>query len=313
MSILTRRRWLQAAAVAAWPLARARPAEPAAAIRFGFSLYGMKALKTADALKTCAEIGYAGVELALMPGWPTEPKSLTAEDRRELRQRLADTGQALLGLMENLAEPAGDQATQTANLDRLKRAAELGQTLAPAQPPVIETILGGKPGQWDQVKGPLVERLKAWAEVAADAKTVVAVKPHVANALHAPEAALWLIQQVNSPWLKLAFDFSHFTLRGLPLAATVAALVPVSVFIHVKDARGKPEKFEFLLPGEAGMDYVEYFKLIQAAGYRGPIVVEVSGQISNRPGYEPRQAAQRSFANLAPAFAKAGIAVGRKQ
>ncbi len=312
MSKLTRRAWLKRAAslcAGYLPSSRAFAApreEPAISLPFGFSLYGMKGLKTAEALRECAAIGYDAVELVLMPGWPTEPKLLTADDRRELRQRLGDTGLALAGLMENLVEPSED-AAHRANRDRLKAAAELGHALSPKTPPVIETILGGKPGQWEQVKDRLAARLRSWAEVAAAAKTVIAIKPHVGNALHTPEGAKWLRQQIDSPWLKLAFDFSHFVLRDLPLAKTMAALLPDSIFIHVKDAKGNAEKFEFLLPGDGGIDYADYFQSVRTAGYRGPVVVEVSGQISGKPGYDPIAAAKRSYANLAPVMKKEGV------
>jgi inosose dehydratase len=302
MIALTRRDWLRGVST----LALAGAAEAPSPIRFGFSLYGMKTLATADALRVCAEIGYDGVELALMPGWPTEPKRLSAEDRRDLRKRLADSGLALVGLMENLSEPA-EEAVHRGNLERLRAAADLGQALSPGEAPVIETILGGKPAQWDMVKGRLAERLRAWAKVATAAKTVIAIKPHVANALHTPEGARWLLEQVESPWLKLAFDYSHFVLRGLPLARTLAELIPHSRFIHVKDAKGNAGKFEFLLPGEGTIDHAEYFRLLRKEGYRGPIVVEVSGQISGRPGYLPGAAARRSYAALAPALRKAEL------
>ena len=35
--------------------------------------YGMKSMKTADALRTLSDIGYDGVELCLIAGWPTDP------------------------------------------------------------------------------------------------------------------------------------------------------------------------------------------------------------------------------------------------
>ncbi len=297
----TRREWLAAAAASAAGVACAEP--PPARPQLGFSLYGMKSLPLADALRTCAAIGYDGVELCLLPGYPTEPAKLPPADRHDLRARLDDTGLSLHGLMENLGEPAAD-AVRRANLDRLKVAAELGNALSPNRPPPVETVLGGKPAEWDAVKDRLADRIRAWAEVGRASRTVIAVKPHVANALHTPAAAAWLIEQVNSPWLRLAFDFSHFALRGVTLADAARTLAPLSVFAHVKDARGTPEKFEFLLPGEFGTDYSEWARVVPAAGYRGPAVVEVSAMIFNRPGYDPAAAARTSYANLAAAFGR---------
>jgi sugar phosphate isomerase/epimerase len=292
---LSRRDWLFTAATALLP--------PEPPIALGFSLYGMKSLSLADAITACSKIGYDGVELALMPGYSAEPKRLTAAHRKTLRTQLADAKLKLHGLMENLAEPASD-ADHAKNLDRLKAAAELGHALSPDAPPPIETILGGKPADWDKVKDPLVERLGDWAKLAADAKTVIAVKPHVGNSLHRPEDAVWLLKQVNSPWLKLAYDFSHYVLRGLKLGDTMDAILPHTAFIHVKDAKGTAEKFEFLLPGEHGVDYADYAKRLRAAKCRVPVVVEVSGMISNKPGYDPVQAAKQSYKNLAAAFGR---------
>jgi inosose dehydratase len=300
MKPLSRREWFAAASVAVAGPSLADTPKP---IPFGFSLYGMKGLPLADGITACAAIGYDGIELALMPGYPAEPKLLPAADRKGLRTRLSDSGLALHGLMENLAEPAADALHKT-NLDRLKAAAELGHALSPAAPPPIETILGGKPADWDKVKDRMAERLAAWADAAKAAKTVIAIKPHVGNALHSVDGATWLLKQVNSPWVRLAFDYSHLVLRGVKLADAVAALVPLAAFVHVKDAKGTPEKFEFLLPGTAGTDYAEYARRLAAASYRGPVVVEVSGMISNKTGYDPVAAAKTSYANLAHALGR---------
>ncbi|HYH67086.1 MAG TPA: sugar phosphate isomerase/epimerase [Urbifossiella sp.] len=296
----TRRECL-AAVLAAGGVAAAQPAPPR--LPLGFSLYGMKAVPLPDALRTCAAVGYDGVELALLPGYTTEPARLTAADRRELRGRLGDSGLSLLGLMENLTEPAAD-AAHRANLDRLRAAAELGHALSPDRPPPVETVLGGRPADWDAVKDRMAERLRAWAEVGRAARTVVAVKPHVGGALHTPAAAAWLVGQVNSPWLRLAFDHSHYSLRGVAVADAVRTVAPLAAFAHVKDARGSAEKFEFLLPGEHGTNYPELVRLLTAAGYRGPVVVEVSAMLFNRAGYDPTAAARTSYSNLAAAFGR---------
>lgn len=275
-------------------------------IPFGFSLYGMRSLSVPQALRACAEIGYDCVELACLKDWPCDPEKLSAADRAAIRQTLAETKLQLPCLMENLHAVVSDEQHR-ANLDRLKAACELGHALSPEKPPVVETILGGKPAQWDEIKGEMVKRLSDWAKVGESSKTVLAVKPHVSGALHTPEGAKWLIDEVASPWVRLVYDFSHFRLRNLSLADSLKLLVGSSVFIHIKDTRGMADKFEFLLPGEGDIDYVAFFKLLDESRYQGTVVVEVSGQIHSKPGYDPLAAARTSYKNVAPAMVKAGV------
>lgn len=284
-------------ASAASAQATASAPRPVAGIQLGFSLYGMKSLPLTEACAACAKIGYDSVELALNPSFPAEPKLLTPAARRELAQRLKDLNLGLAGMMDNLGLLA-DAATHRGHLDRIKAAAELSRDLAPATPPLLETILGGKPAEWENVKTKMAEQLRAWAEVAAREKITIAIKPHVGSAAHLPAHALWLLEQVNSPWIKAAFDQSHYQLRGLKLADTLAALLPHTRFIHVKDATGEAAKFEFKLPGAGGIDYTDYFARLRKANWRGPVVVEVSGMIFNKPGYDPIAAAKQCFASL---------------
>lgn len=69
----------------------------------------------------------------------------------------------------------------------------------------------------------------------------------------------------------------------------------------MKDARREGKDVRFLLPGDGGTDFREYFRLLRKHGYRGPVVVEVSSQIFSRPGYDPIATAEKSFAALAGA------------
>jgi sugar phosphate isomerase/epimerase len=82
-------------------------------------------------------------------------------------------------------------------------------------------------------------------------------------------------------------------------------LLPRTRFIHVKDSQGDVAKFQFLLPGEGRTDYVRYFELLRIHGYTGPVCVEVSGQISNKPNYDAPAAAKKCFATLSAAMNKA--------
>ncbi len=299
----TRRHFLATAALAACSLPAAAPARR---VGLGFSLYGMKALPVADALRVCAEAGFQDIEFALNPGFPTEPKLLSPERRKELRGLLNSLGLRLASLMENIHLTADDK-THTANLERIKAAAALAHDLAPGQPPVMETVMGGKPAEWDKLKSSMAARLVDWGRAAAAGKITLCIKPHVGSAAHLPEHALWLLDQVKNPALKVAYDFSHYQLRGLSLGPTLEALLPHTAFIHVKDTTGNAAKFRFLLPGEGTIDYADYFRRLKRAGYQGSVCVEVSGQVFSQPGYDPVAAARKCHAALAPAFKAAGL------
>ena len=275
-------------------------------IRLGFSLYGMKTLSVAQGLKVCADIGYSGVELPLMPDWPCDPAKLPRDERREIRARLTDLALDLPSLMENLLLVVPEEQHKS-NLERLKAAAGLAHDLVPDSPPVIETVLGGRPEKWDEVKRAMVEALGDWERAAAASKVVVAVKAHVFNALHTPEDAVWLVRQIGSPWLKLAFDYSHFERQRFAMKDCARTMLPETVFVHVKDNVTVDGKTEFALPGEGSTNYGELLQLLKTGGYHGAVVVEVSAQVSGKPGYNPLLAAERSYLNLRPAFEKAGL------
>lgn len=272
----------------------------------GFSLYGMKTLPVAEALKVCSEVGYECVELAVMADWPCAPEKLSADARRDIRQQLTDRHLELAALMENLPLAVDGDKHQT-NLDRFKRAFELSRDLAPNQTPLIETILGGSPDKWSMLKDKFVERLRDWAAVAAEHKSIITIKAHVAGALHLPQDAVELVQAVNSPALQLAFDQSHFQLRDVPMADAWKAMADRTRFIHVKDGKGKPGAFQFLLPGDGTIDYVELFRLLKSSRYSGPVVVEVSGQLSSKPDYDPIAAAKKCWPVLRDAREKAFV------
>jgi inosose dehydratase len=285
--------------------------EPPRTIGLGCSLYGMKSLPTADALKTCAEIGYDCIELPVMPDWPADSAKLNADARREIRAQLNDSDLRLTALMEN--QPCSDPKSQAANLERLKRACELANDLAAdnaAGKPLIETILGGRPGEFESLKGGIIERLGEWAKVLADAKATLAIKAHIGNVIQRPAQLIELLDAVASPWLKAAYDYSHFQLQDLTMDETMTLLLPRSVFVHVKDTHRADGKWRFLLPGEGEIDYADYFRLLSKSVYCGDVMVEVSGQVFNQPGYDPVAAARQCYNHLAPAMQEAGIMRG---
>jgi sugar phosphate isomerase/epimerase len=309
MTTLSRRSLLQMSAAA--PLAAAAP-HP---ISLGFMTYGMKTLPVAEALRTCADIGYDGVEIALMPGWASEPKLLSQTDRRDIHRMLGDLGLALPCVMEMLPI-RNDPAVRATNLERMKVAAEMANVLSPApKPAMIETIVGGKTETWEKDKGPICAELREWAEIGRAAGVVICFKPHAANSIHSPERALWTIREVGSPHLRIVYDYSHMMIEGFPLESSLKQLLPYTPYIHMKDGAGTPADHQYLLLGDSGkVDYTEYFRILRSQGYQGFTSVEVSAMIHRLPGYEPVPTARKCYARIAEAASKAGVArPARKQ
>ena len=270
----------------------------------GFSLYGMKTLPLDVAIKTCAEIGYSHVELSLNAGYPTEPTVFTPESRRDTATQLRDLKLELPCLMVLMSLTADDKA-HASNLDLIAAAGQVGRDLSADRPPILETVLGGSPTKWQDQKAGMVDRLRDWAAMAEKTRTVIALKAHVGSAVNSPDRLLWLLDEVKSQALQVAYDYSHFEVQGIDMAESMKLLLPRTRFIHVKDSQGDAAKFKFLLPGEGRTDYAQYFSLLKQHGYAGPVCVEVSGQVSSAPNYDPIAAARKCHAVLTKAMSQA--------
>ncbi len=269
------RRTFIAAAAAALVLPRLGRAHDgnAAQPSLGFSLYGMKSLPLDVALKTCADIGYRHVEFALNAGYATEPAAFSSQQRQAAVAMLKQAKLDLPCMMVMLSLMADDKAHASA-LELIATASQLGRELVPDQPPILETILGGNPAKWDEQKTGMADRLRDWAQAAEKAKTVIAIKAHVNSAVNSPDRLLWLLSEVKSPAIAVAYDYSHFQLQGIGMEESMQLLLPRTKFIHVKDSQGEAAKFQFVLPGQGSTDYVKYFSLLRQHKYTGPYVLK---------------------------------------
>jgi inosose dehydratase len=261
----------------------------------------MKSLPLKEALQHCAEIGYAHVEFALNEGYPTTPAVFTPEAQLAATASLKQHRLRLPCLMLNLSLMADEKAHARA-LSLIADAGRIANALIPEQPAILETVLGGKPANWEQQKSEMADKLQAWADAATKAKTVIALKAHVASAVNCPERLLWLLEAVPSPSIQVTYDYSHFEIQGISMEESMTMLLPRTRFIHVKDSAGDAARFQFLLPGEGRTDYRRYFSELRKNNYTGPVCVEVSGQIFNKPGYDPILAAKKSFETLSSAM-----------
>jgi sugar phosphate isomerase/epimerase len=266
-----------------------------------------------EAVRHCAALGYDGLELTIIPGWPTDANTMSAEERRRIRRLYDDAGLELCGISGNVGQLLGDPSDASADearfRDYLDFAAEIQQ---PGECLIVTTVSGGVPGEWDARKQQFAEVAGRLSEYAHERGVRVGVEPHCGHALRTPDDAVWLVEQVDSPGMTIHFDISHFNVQGIPMEDSVAKLTPISMHTHVKDERGIFPDHEFLIPGEGEMDYRRYLRLMDDAGYHGHIVIEISLMVQRRPGYDALAAATQSYEVLSRSFEAAAISRGAR-
>jgi len=277
-------------------------------MQLGYSTWGMPALPIDVTLEHLKRLGFEGIELTVVPGYTTSLDRLDAPERRRVRALLDKHRLALPSLAAHRDILADDPTQVADNLDALRASVDLAVDLAGADgPPVINTMAGGKQGQFDSQRTALIERLGALVTYAASRGVTIALEAHVFTVLESAVTTKEVIDEIDSPSLRANFDYSHFAVVGLSVEETVPVLGPLSVHTHVKDQRGRAPHHEFLIPGEGGSDYVPYLWAMRDAGYDGFITGEVSVMVQRRPGYDPLGAATRTYAVLAHAFDEAGL------
>lgn len=276
-------------------------------MQLGYSTWGMPTLPADVAIPYLAKLGFEAVELTVIPGWVTELSTLDAPARRAIRQ-LYDDYQIDLPALAGHVPVLTPEDEYRQNLARLQAEVDLAVDLGGADgPPALNTTIGGDPEHWETDKELAVERIGELTRYGESRGVVIALEPHIGQGLNSPEKTLWLLDRINSPWLKVNFDISHFNVQGMSIEETVPPMAPVSVHTHVKDERGVLPDYEFLIPGEGEMDYTRYLQAMDAAGYTGSITVEISKQVQARPDYDPFAAARQSYTVLNAAWQEAGL------
>jgi sugar phosphate isomerase/epimerase len=275
-----------------------------------FSTWGMQKTPVDVAVKHCAALGFDGLELTVIPRWPTNAATMDAAERKRIRKLYDDNNILLCGLSGNTPLLKGETtAERVSNVDIFTTYLDLAAELQhPGERLSVSTTSAGEADSWDSVKDELVELYGRAAAHAEKAGVIVGAEPHVSNALCTPEQAIWLTKQVNSPAFGIHFDISHFNVQGMDMETVVEQLVPYTVHTHVKDERGIAPNHEFLIPGEGDMDYVGYLKAMQRAGWHDHITVEISLMVQARPDFDALAAATQSYQVLSKAFEDAGIA-----
>ena len=264
-------------------------------MKLAYSTYGLQTVDPLEAVDRVAAIGYDALELNVGDAWPTAPAKLDGDSRQSLRDRYEAAGLPSPVLMHLINLCAIDEDVED-KVRVLAGSCQLANDLNfDGRRPVITTTLGGQNGTWQECRERVAERLSPYARVAEDHGVTLALEAHVGQEFDSPEKAVWLVEAVGHPCVRLNFDHSHFHVLGMELQHCVDLCVPYAVHTHLKDGRMVDGKVQFLLPGDGDLDLEAYFRAVSAAGIDVPITAEVSGQIWQRPDYDPWETAAQWF------------------
>jgi sugar phosphate isomerase/epimerase len=273
-------------------------------MKLAFSAWAMREWPLERQIALVQRAGYMGICLISGAEFPFDAMRTDRPERRRIRRLLDEAGLALTAIAShvNLIDATA------ADLDRVRTTLEVAADLTTGEaPPPVITMGYGTPERYAEQRSLLAERFGELALHASKTAGVVALEPHVGQAMDMPDKVVWLMQAVESPHFRLNLDNSHFEVMGCELEDYLPELVPYAVHTDLKDQRGRSPNHEFLVPGEGDFDYARYLRAMHRLGYAGYVTIEISVMVQRRPDYDPADVAARSYRTLTQAADAAGV------
>ena len=234
-------------------------------------------LSTVACLERIARTGYAGIDVSGTYGASDDPKSFDAALRkltRETAERLKLRIEAVIThaqLTDSLADARRKPLDLKGSVDL---AVDLGA-------PVVTFHMGGFPKGQEQGAA----RDAFWKKAAGYIReaTDYGAARHVALAtdgiwptwiVDSPDSLARLFDEVGHANFGVNFDPSYLVLMGVDPAKFAARFPKRIVHAHLKDHRGKFEKWTHLIPGKGEMNYARVFEALKRIGFEGAAAVE---------------------------------------
>jgi len=216
------------------------------------------------ALQHVAWAGYENVELAAIAGM-CEHVSLDSDP-----QQVKD----LLG-QNNLNVTAMEAATNDG--ERLKGLFALAAKIGIG---IVNIGSGGATGDEDSTKA-AINLMREFSQMAVAEGVLLAVKPHVGQAIYNAETGLRLMNEVSEKSIGLNFDPSHLARADDNPAEVAPRWGDKIITSHFRDCPvrvpGPPGTPDQQIPGRGALDLPKILQALKNTGYNGPINLEVIG------------------------------------
>ncbi len=271
-----------------------------------------------DFLLKAVELGFSSV--ALVAKRPhVSPLDYGAAERSRLKARLQELGLELACLMgytdfcaglDRAGIPAAEMNAAYVGV-LAKLAADLGTSRLR-----IFTGYERRDVVYDGQYSELVKGLRMAAREAEVHGITLVLQNHHDIAAHHQQFR-WLLEEINAPNLRAAFDAWAPCLQGISgdqMQEAVASLAPWLEFTTVADYqiqkrfRYDPQHVNYVkeesalvravYPGEGEVDYEHFFAGLRQAGYHGPVAYEMCAVLKGGGSIENLDRAARTFLNF---------------
>ncbi len=231
-----------------------------------FSTLGCPDWTTRQILAALRGIGFAGLEVRGLEGEMNVPASPHLQPGSDFLRGLADSGcrVAVLGSSASFSRP--DEALEECRAYVLAAAA-IGC-------PIVRVFGGNLPEGRDRREtlaliGPALRRASSFAS---DHGVTIGLETH--DAWCRGDEVAMVLEAVDHPALGVIWDFHHSYRHGETPAASLAAIGPGILHVHLKDGFQREGTVSYTLLGEGDLPLMGFLQGLKDIGYVGMLSLE---------------------------------------
>ncbi len=232
-----------------------------------------------EVCRVAGRTGYTGLEID-PSNLGDDPAALPPARRRELRDRMRDTGIAYVGLHSFLKTPKGlhastpDVAVRARTWTYIRRLVDLCADLGDRPVMVMGsgrqrgTTGGSSPA--DAARR-IEEGLADLAPAAAARQVTILLEPlapHLCDVINSLDEAVAIVKRINSPGVQSMLDTHNTTAETLPLDQVIRRYFPYLCHVHVNELDGRR-------PGLGAFPFATVLQSLKDLRYQGWVSVEV--------------------------------------
>jgi sugar phosphate isomerase/epimerase len=249
-------------------------------LKFSFNSTTLRYMGVFEALTQIQNCGYDGVEL-MLNDTHLHPLRTPMTRVTEIRDFCSDHGieivcvaaggdQLLSEIPYHPSLIAREESGRRQRIDLLKRSMEIAEIL---NAPVLAFNSGlltedvSRSEASGYIRDGITELLKSKGDL------ILALEPEPNFFIGTTTDAIALIQELNSPRLRLNLDIGHVNCSEDDCYEAIERAMPYTRHIHIEDIKQRVHHHE--IPGEGDIDFTRVFSILESAPYKHYVSVEL--------------------------------------